>query len=245
MAQPGFLFIRNETMWTEQQLEELLQSLLQEIMPKKRFTVLVEWGTGKSLRHTIRMEKRKHLQVRISPKMAQAPEDVLKALSMLLLAKIFRFKADSAFRKKYNTYVDEHILPHMPAVKRRISPRYTPEGSYFNLKQIFNELNRNYFNASLPEPILGWSLQPAYTRLGFYDWERNLLVISRIFDHRKTPREAVEFLMYHEMLHIYLPVRAGKGRRRMVHTAEFKRLERQFPNYEEIEKWIKRKRHRL
>ncbi len=232
-------------MWTEEQLKDLFQPLLQEVIPKKRYTILVEWGNGKSLRHTIRLEKRKHLHLRIAPQMAQAPEDVLKALGVLMLAKIFRFKADRAYRNAYNTYVDTHILPQMPAAKRRISPKYTSEGTYFNLKQIFDDLNRKYFNANLPMPILGWSLRPSYTRLGFYDRERNLLVISRIFDHKKTPRETVEFLMYHEMLHIHLPARKGSGGRRQVHTAEFKRLERQFPNYEKIEKWIKRKRHRL
>ncbi len=232
-------------MWNEEQLENLIKSLLQEIMPQKRYTVSVEWGRGKSLRHTIQMGKRNFLLVRLSPLMAQAPENVVKALAVLLLAKIFRFKADSVFRKVYNAYVDEHIMPQMPAVTHRVSSRYSPKGNYFNLEEIFDELNSRYFNARLPKPVLGWSLRPAYTRLGFYDRKRNLLVISQIFDHKKTPREIVEYLMYHEMLHIYIPVQQGRGQRRLVHTAEFKRLEQQFPNYEKIEKWIKRKRHRL
>ncbi len=232
-------------MWTEQELAELFTALLRQIMPKKRYEILVEWGKGKSLRHTIRMEKRKKIYLRISPHMAKAPEEVLQALGVVLFAKLFRFKADAAFRKKYNAYVNEHLLPRLPAVKRRMSPQYTPEGAYFNLQRIFDELNRSYFNSALPKPQLGWSLRPAYTRLGFYDRERNLLVISRIFDHKKTPRETVEYLMYHEMLHIYLPVQTTDNGRRRIHTAEFKRLERQFPGYEKAQNWIRKKRFRL
>ena len=77
-----------------------------------------------------------------------------------------------------------------------------------------------------------------------YALERNLLVISSIFDSARTKVEVLKFLMYHEMLHIYLPAKKVNGRRR-IHPSEFKELERRFPDFEKIQKWIKKKRHRL
>jgi len=54
----------------------------------------------------------------------------------------------------------------------------------------------------------------------------------------------LEFLMYHEMLHIVFPTERINGRRR-IHPPVFKGAERRFPEYQKIQHWIQRKRHRL
>ena len=53
-------------------------------------------------------------------------------------------------------------------------------------------------------------------------------MVSRVFDRPSSPRYAIEYLLFHEMLHLKHPVRM-RGVRRCVHSREFKAEERQFP----------------
>ena len=90
----------------------------------------------------------------------------------------------------------------------------------------------------LKVPTLGWSRNKSYWRLGFYDAERNLLVVSRIFDQSRVPEEILRYLVYHEMLHIFFPTERKNGRR-IIHSPEFRETERRYPEYQEIQDWLK------
>jgi len=228
---------------TESTLELLYQELLLDLFPRKKLTIKVQINNSKNLRHTIEM-KHKTVLIRLSHLIVQAPENVLKALGQILLFKLFRYRSNPALRKIYNNYIEEYIVPGLPQIKHRISPHYTPVGTYFNLKEIYQNLNMHYFKGQLDEPKLGWSLKPSYARLGFYDATRNLLVISQIFDSHKTESTVLEFLVYHEMLHIFFPTESFNGRRR-IHPPEFRRKEQEFPGYDKIQRWIHKKRFRL
>jgi len=228
---------------TNTELTRIYQTLFDTTMPQKHLRVQADFYTSKSLRHTIEINKRTIL-IRISAMVQEAPVEVLQALGSILFLKLFRYKADKAAIQKYQTYVDTHVITYLPAVKRRISARYTARGRYFDLSDIFNRINTTWFDGKVKQPRLGWSLTPSYTRLGFYDAERNLLVISRIFDSKKSKPAVLDFLMYHEMLHIVFPTERVNGRRR-IHTSAFKEMEARFPDFHKIQKWIQRKRHRL
>jgi predicted metal-dependent hydrolase len=49
----------------------------------------------------------------------------------------------------------------------------------------------------------------------------------------------VEYIVYHEMLHLKHPVRL-RGSRRCVHSAEFQAEEKLFPEAERVEAFLKR-----
>jgi predicted metal-dependent hydrolase len=64
-------------------------------------------------------------------------------------------------------------------------------------------------------------------------------MVSRVFDRPDTPRCAVEYLLYHEMLHLKHPVKL-RGSRRCVHSPEFQAEERLFPHLDEAKAFLKR-----
>ncbi len=225
------------------QLETLYRDILQEFFPRKSYDLRAFFYTGRSLRHTIEL-KRNVITVRIAQALQQAPEHILRVLGLILLLKIFRLKADRNLNRVYREYVKEHILPHNGVKHRPPSARYTPLGRYFNLDELFDRLNHIYFDNSLNKPLIGWSLNPSYRRLGFYVQEKNLLVISRIFDSRKVPAEVVEYMLYHEMLHIDIPAMEKNGRRR-IHPPEFRKKEKTFPNYLNIQRWLENNLRKL
>ena len=113
-----------------------------------------------------------------------------------------------------------------------------PEGEHYNLVQIFDELNFQYLFGLMARPTLGWSQQPSRTMLGHYDPSHHTIVLSRILDREDVPRLAVEYVMYHEMLHLRHPVE-HQGSRRCVHTAGFKAEEKQCSQLKEAKKLLK------
>jgi predicted metal-dependent hydrolase len=179
------------------------------------------------------------ITVRIAGTFRTVPEDIIRILSLILLAKIFRLRVDSGLRRQYRAYVEDHLLPAQPVRPRRISKKYTAAGRVYNLASVFKALNQRYFENKLPLPVLGWSLRKSVSRLGFYSRDRQLLVISRIFDNPKVPVHVIEYLVYHEMLHMYFPVEKRNGRT-YIHTRAFREREKAFPAYNDANDWIKK-----
>jgi predicted metal-dependent hydrolase len=75
--------------------------------------------------------------------------------------------------------------------------------------------------------------------LGHFDPSHNAIIISRIFDRPQVPALAVEYVMFHEMLHLRYPV-DHNGARRRVHTREFQEAEKKFPQLKEAKEILKR-----
>jgi len=91
----------------------------------------------------------------------------------------------------------------------------------------------------MARPGLGWSVRPSRTTLGHYDPSHHMIVLSKVLDHPQVPRLAVEYVMFHEMLHLRHPVE-HKGSRRCVHTPEFKLAEREFEQLKLAREMLKR-----
>jgi predicted metal-dependent hydrolase len=54
-----------------------------------------------------------------------------------------------------------------------------------------------------------------------------------------VPHIAIEYVLFHEMLHLRYPV-THKGTRRRVHTPEFRQAERAYPHLEQAKEALKR-----
>ncbi len=228
---------------TDHDLQQLCEEVYGTAFKKKKVRLNAQFYPSRSLRHTIYLQ-RGIIQIRIAQSLQEAPEIILKTLCTILLLKLFKLKVDRRLYQAYRSYLhnNAHLLPkkqHRPP-----SPRYTAKGAFFDLDEIFDRINRTYFQDQLRRPVLGWSLRKAYRRLGFYNKEKNLLVISRIFDSRKTPPEVIEYLMYHEMLHIAIPTVYNNGHR-TIHGRLFREKERQFPQYEFVQKWLNKNLQKL
>ena len=82
-------------------------------------------------------------------------------------------------------------------------------------------------------------MRPSRGILGHYDAPHNTIVISRLLDRPDVPRVAVEYVLFHEMLHLQHPV-DHTGMRRRVHTREFRDAEKKFPRLKEAKELLKR-----
>jgi hypothetical protein len=162
----------------------------------------IRWGSGTLL-------------LRLADTLQGAPASVMEALAEILLAKLFRRPVPPESNLRYRRYLNR---------RKRVEG---PEGVRYNLYEIFEELNFRYFHGLMARPILGWSPYASRTLLGHYDPSHNAIVLSRILDRIDTPRLAVEYVLFHEMLHLRYPAE-HTGARRCVHTRDFKLAEREF-----------------
>ena len=228
--------------WTQKELTGIFQNIHKKYFHRKFKKINAEFVTFRRIKHSIEWAPL-YINIKVSHYFKHAPKPVLESLAIILLARIYKRKVDSNIRREYRKYLDQ-LENKLPPTRHRSLESYNANGKVFDLKSVFSQLNMNYFEKPLALPILGWSKMKSYRRLGFYDEKRNLLVISRIFDAPGVPEEIVYYLVYHEMLHIYYPSEKKNGRR-IVHTAAFKKAEKRFPEYENIQTWLKRNLSKL
>jgi hypothetical protein len=194
-----------------------------------------------SLNTTIRLREG-NIHVSLSDLLEGAPEPVLRAIAHILLAKLYRKPIDAAQNLRYKRFASSAAVTRQTELIRhaRGSKRYFgPEGRFYNLDEVFDTLNVRFFGVLLGRPELTWSESHAKRSLGHYDAAHNTIVVSRVFDRPSSPRYAVEYLLYHEMLHLKHPVKM-RGVRRCVHSREFKAEEALFPQLKEAIAFIKR-----
>jgi hypothetical protein len=182
------------------------------------------------------------LQVLIADSLAGAPDTVMEALAEILLSKLFRRPVPAHCNERYRRYLNRRDVRRNLDLIRQIRGRKQVEdaqGKCYNLDQMYEELNFQYFHGLMAKPILGWSPNASRTILGHYDPSHNAIVLSRILDRPNTPRVAVEYVLFHEMLHLRYPAE-HRGARRCVHTKEFKKAEKQFERLAEANEALRR-----
>ena len=203
--------------------------------------IVVRFRRFTSLNTRIRLREGQ-LLVSLSDLLEGAPESVIRAIAHILLAKLYKKPIDPAHNLRYKRFSTSAAVTRQTELIRgaRGNKRYFgPEGRFYNLEEVFDSLNSRFFGGLLGRPELTWSEGMAKRSLGHYDAAHNTIVVSRVFDRPSSPRYAVEYLLYHEMLHLKHPVKM-RGLRRCVHSRAFKAEESLFPQLKEAQAFIKR-----
>jgi predicted metal-dependent hydrolase len=223
-------------------LLSVFEESYRELRPRAPMPELaIEFYPFASINNNIRMRKGK-LFVRLSDVLEGAPKSVLHAIAHILLAKMYRRPIEREHATRYRRYISSQGIRSQATLLRQIRGRkriVSARGRAYDLEAIFDELNTRFFHGLLARPRMTWSRVHARNRLGHYDPAHNAIVVSRVFDDFRVPRYAVEYIVYHEMLHLKHPVKL-RGSRRCVHSGEFQAEEKLFPQLEEVKAMLKR-----
>lgn len=198
------------------------------------------------INHTIRVRIGR-VFVRLAELSASAPLEIHQALSFILVGKLLRKKIPPQAVKLYRDFTKTREIQTKAAENKRANGRKvitSSTGTFYDLDKIFHKLNLIYFQNSISKPTLTWSAKKTYRILGHHDATHETIVISKSLDTKKTPKFVVEFVVYHEMLHIFHPTTYRNGRR-YNHTAQFRTDEEKFAYFEEAESWIEQNARNL
>lgn len=116
------------------------------------------------------------------------------------------------------------------------------EGRYFDLRAIFNKINGRYFANRLNGYTITWGRkrkQPPkeYFVFGTIQEEDRVIRIHPLLDAPFVPAWFLEYVVYHEMLHAFVPDEFDESGRRIVHHAKFNQRERKFHFYRRAKRW--------
>jgi hypothetical protein len=191
------------------------------------------------LRHTIRLRSGR-VYVRLSDICKDSSPDVLRALAWILVSRLLGKRVPAIHDRVYREYSFTPAVMRASDLARRGRGRKyisSAQGEVYNLDRMFAKLNRKFFEGELAKPALTWSQRRTRNILGHHDHIYDSITISKTLDSADVPEWFVEYILYHEMLHIKHPARLINGRR-YYHTSAFRLDERRFPHYEQAQRWL-------
>jgi predicted metal-dependent hydrolase len=201
----------------------------------------VEFYPYSSLVLTIR-RRDDSILVRLSDLLKRAPQDVVEGAAALILARLYRRKAPRELVQKYFDYARSTRVRSRIAQMRSHRVRRVPtpaQGRHYDLSAIFEQLNQQYFAGELERPHIGWSTRSWRRQFGCYDPGPNQIVLNRRMDQPGIPQFVVEYVLFHEMLHVKHPTRRS-GCSLLSHSPEFRAEEKRFAQFITARKFLDR-----
>ena len=222
--------------------EQLFERVFRELKPRTVLPAIeVRFCRFANANSMIQL-KQGRILARITDILETAPAPVLEALAWVLLSKLYRHPVPADELLRYKRYIQRKDLREriqsvrLERGRKLISPA---RGNIYDLDTLFDQLNFRYFFGLMPKPAIGWSLRVSRGILGHYDPSHHTIVLSKRLDQTDVSQLLVEYVLFHEMLHIKYPTEHRSGRR-CVHTPEFKAAEKQFEKYKEAKDALKR-----
>ncbi len=191
------------------------------------------------LHHTIRLRSG-HVHVRLSDICKPSPPEVMRALAFVLVARLLGKRVPVAYERTYREYsMMPDVMRSSDIARKRRGRKMisSAQGSTYDLDRLFSKINRRYFESALPKPTITWSQRRTRSILGHHDRVHETITISKSLDSSQVPEWFVEFILYHEMLHIKHAARIINGRR-YYHTAAFRLDEKRFLKYQQAQTWL-------
>lgn len=199
----------------------------------------VEFYPYSSLVLTIR-RREERVYVRFSDLLKRAPLEVLEGAAALLLSKVYRRRAPRALVQRCLAYArSERVRGRVDRMRsRRVRRAVIPaQGRHHDLATLFETLNLQYFEGKLQKPHIGWSTRSWRRQFGCYDPGPNQIVLNRRMDRPGVPKFVVEYVLYHEMLHVKHPTRRS-GCSLVSHSPEFRAEEKRFAQFTIARKFL-------
>lgn len=133
---------------------------------------------------------------------------------------------------------------HPPRPRGRVA--LDTAGRFHDLGPMAAELNSRFFQSSLVFSLTwgnrdhrGLQRQRS-VQLGVWLPRQRLVRMHPLLDDPRVPAFVVQYILYHEMVHIEVPPEVDGGGRVCPHTQAFYERERRFPEYARATEWLQR-----
>lgn len=121
------------------------------------------------------------------------------------------------------------------------APRIRTQGKHYDLQELYDEVNAEQFYSRVDAPIT-WGKRSTRRRrrsirFGSYSLTEHLIRMHPNLDQTFVPRYFVRYIVFHEMLHADLGFQQSPSGRTRMHTSEFNRIEREYPDFDRAVEW--------
>lgn len=180
---------------------------------------------------------RNSLRVSLHKLFENAPQDIKNAIISYCL------KGDKIAHRLIKTYANRYFF-NLDYSNRLDVKKLVTKGKFFDLLQIYENLNMVYYKNSLNLHIT-WFEKPKYTSyshftFGTFDKNLKLIRINKLLDQANFPFYFINYIVYHEMLHSICEEIIEENGNKKVHTKKFKDLEKKFAYYKEAQEFEKK-----
>ena len=208
-------------------------SALKTLAAMSEMDAQVELSMGRNLWHAKTENGVRMLKLHLG--YLGAPMPILEKLGRAV------FRSEDSNKKEKNELKRYPFTPRFGAFLDVTTPKswFLGRGLHHDLGQAFIRVNQQYFAGRLQQPRLLWGPKHTQRVAGHWDFTRRLLVLSPTLDRPNVAQRIVDFVVYHELLHLVMGVSEHNGRR-VVHSPAFKEAEQRFEDYEEVERELTR-----
>lgn len=167
----------------------------------------------------------------------QAPQNIMQALACYLRGE------HQQIAPSIKAYI-EYNLQRLDYSHELDLSKLQIRGRVYNLKQIYDRLNEEYFDGKLKLHIT-WYEWPSRRKkrsritFGLFHDPLKLVKINRMLDSKRFPEYFVEYVIYHEMLHYVCPAYVDERGIKHIHSKEFKEREKEYRYFKSAQKWLK------
>lgn len=205
----------------------------------------LERNAGKKLRLKFQDNRSTMLSVKWEPECTkvslhkmflQAPGNVMDGLACYLKGE------DSRLDPAVKAYIEDNLSKLDYSHQLDLSKLET-KGTVFQLKELYQDLNCEYFESRLKLHITWFGEKRKKSRkrvtLGLFHDALRLIKINRILDNPNVPEFFIRYVIFHEMVHHTCPSYVDNEGKKHIHSREFRAAERQFKQFDSAQKWIK------
>lgn len=164
-----------------------------------------------------------------------APQNVMDALACYLK------REDKIIASSVKAFIEDK-LKNFDYSQQVDHKKLYSQGNVYNLQQIYNDLNEEYFDNQL-NLYITWFGKPnrrcrSRVTFGLYHDPLRLIKVNRLLDSPSFPHYLVAYVIYHEMVHHVCPPYFDANGQHHIHTKEFKEKEALFRHFELAQDWI-------
>lgn len=216
-----------------------------DTMLNHRFVEEIEQAINKKVKVRINDNHSTMLSVKWDPECTkvsihrmflEAPKNIMEALTCYIKSE------NQSLCPSVQAYIEEKL--RTPSYSYRLpDEKLLFKGKYYNLKMLYDIVNKEYFNSELNLSITWFGRQQRKRRqitFGLFQESQKLIKIHKMMDNPFFPEYFVKFVIYHEMLHHVCPSYYDIRGKHHIHSKEFKEKEKQYKDYKLSKLWLKK-----
>ncbi|TGK35109.1 DUF45 domain-containing protein [Leptospira gomenensis] len=232
---------------TETEAEKLLRNIISEFETGTKRIFLRDKGIRikffpySNFGSTVRVS-RTYIEFKIHSQYLKS-EEYLRTVVDVLLYKLCGISVPESLNARIQEIYGEFSKTDSP-LKKRNKQIERSESKNGRLREILDKLNTIHLSLNLSGTKIHWGKRKSKTRLGHYDPSQDMIVINPILANEFVPDYVLEYIVFHELLHVRFPPRRKNGKN-VIHGREFRAFEKKFPDYRRANLWLKNSFHRF